>query len=110
MISVTRDNPPYDHITQYSSNAQLSHLQTLSGSGYLANIHFRRVKKLQPNYSNIDNLLKYLDQYEMRQASQYQSESLEVRMASPQLIDFVAESAFLYKMLNKYLLIAIRLL
>jgi hypothetical protein len=54
-------------------------LLPLSGSAYLANIHFRRVKKLQPNYPSINNLLEYLDQYEMRHALRFQTETLEVR-------------------------------
>ena len=52
---------------------------TLSGSAYLANIHFRRVKKLIPNYPSINILLEYLDQYEMRHALRFQTETLEVR-------------------------------
>lgn len=50
-----------------------------TGSGYLANIHFRRVKQMFPEYPNINTLLEYLDNYELRHASLLGSETLEVR-------------------------------
>jgi hypothetical protein len=50
-----------------------------AGSGYLANIHFRRVKQMYPEYPNINILLEYLDNYELCHASVLGSETLEVR-------------------------------
>jgi hypothetical protein len=50
-----------------------------AGSGYLANIHFRRVKQMYPEYPNINTVLEYLDNYELCHASVLGSETLEVR-------------------------------
>lgn len=63
----------------YSTIYDHSNRVYLAGSGYLANIHFRRVKQLCPEYPNINTLLEYLDDYELCHASLLGSQTLEVR-------------------------------
>ena len=64
------------HVFFYFS--QLYFIFFFVGSGYLANIHFRKVKKLAPDYPHIDSLLEYLDRMEEIQAAEYRDNSLEV--------------------------------
>lgn len=57
----------------------LTLFRLITGSAYLANIHLRRVKQLQPDYPYIDPLLDYLDYCEMQRAAKLTSETFEVR-------------------------------
>ena len=50
------------------------------GCAYLANVHFRRVKSLAPEYPQIDSLLEYLDGYELHHAQLMKTVSLEVEV------------------------------
>ena len=49
-----------------------------SGSSYLANVHFRHVRELQPTFPGISDILHYLDTVDMRESAARSSSTMQV--------------------------------